>query len=164
MTSFDNRFMELLKYVDEATYIKDMKLIFEIISESPAPASATHHNCFEYGNIDHTLNVMEAIVKYQLYPCGKRAKMLRLALLHDWGKVNAYDFTSDGIEKILSYDDILETFYSIGKFGLELDEEEKNAIAFHHGGWTRHSNANRMNSLAVYLHCADLIASQVIER
>lgn len=152
-----------------------------------APCSTKYHLCEKGGLCFHSLNVFETL--RDLYVGDvydeeeydyKIASCAIVSLLHDICKVNVYHEVPkykkvDGKwEEYIGYDFVDDEPYGHGeksvklitKF-MKLTDAEAGAIRAHMGGYDKDpltcSNIFKKNELAVYLHCADLISSNVIE-
>jgi len=138
-----------------------------------APASARYHCSHDFGLLEHTYNVMRAVLDHKLYRNKEeKSQLLFLAFVHDLGKLLKYEKVEKGTgykgsdwEYKTSYNDVLDTFYLLGAY-TEISYPEKMAIAYHHGGWTGDGigNASFINQIGVFLHSADLIASHIEEK
>ena len=119
------------------------------------PCSYGHHFNRRGGLEEHQQNVVSIAIKY--FPKDNRLQFL--ARVHDIGKSQVYDI--DENEKISykspSVDHFIATVSMLESVDVGLDDEELNAIQFHHGGWSPFKG--QMTELAVKLHFCDLLAT-----
>lgn len=130
-----------------------------------APASKSYHLNFPGGLREHTLNVM--ICCKELYHAYFRikdifgqkqkvnySKIIFVAFLHDLGKIHEYKEKPYRHHTNWIVDMLRENKIVLG-------EDLMNALFLHHGGYS--GRRDKLNALAIILHSADMIASQVIE-
>lgn len=136
-----------------------------------APASTKYHGSYEGGLAEHSVNVMNRLMKKE------KETIAIVSLLHDVCKVDLYK-PQLGKEKI-AYEYNTKSFpaghgeksiFLIQRF-MNLTDEEILAIRWHMGafddavrGGSRDINAAyKRSKLAVYLHLADMAATYIDE-
>lgn len=154
-----------------------------------APASTKYHLCEEGGLCEHSLNVFDRIEDFYKHDHEDNIKMENcaiVALLHDVCKANFYatEYRNRKNEKTglwekypvyivndeFPYGHGEKSVYIISKF-IKLTDEEALAIRWHMGGFDcavkggeyACAKAFEQNPLAVWLHCADMLATYIDE-
>ena len=127
---------------------------FEI---NASPCSQKHHLNRVGGLKKHLYNVF-----YEACHYFERDDQLKfLALIHDIGKARVYKWGGEKGSEIMfrkpDVDHILHTINMLNEFGLELTNDELNALQFHHGGYSNFKG--NMNELAIKLHFCDMMAT-----
>lgn len=164
--------------------------LFVLMRELPA-SKAGYHGGYPGGLFDHCVLVANwakylalALEKYS------EAQLVKLALLHDFGKFYQYkNLLSPGFGVVEQYfvehtplyevENWLATrhhlsgtsvhvaagLWIIFNLGISLTPEEVLAIVFHHGGWSHLQlpDGDRSTPLAAILHTADLQCARVLE-
>jgi len=157
------------------------KKVFGLDDFWTKPASLGRHCNWVGGLAEHTLNVLK-VMRMLYNDCryvvgfGKD-EALFMTVIHDLGKIKVYGYVQregDVVPVKGVVDEMGDhnwyTLQILSELGIVLTDRQLNALIYHHGGWSGQSVANlvfkrsiEMNRLAVLLHCADLIASQVFE-
>lgn len=135
-----------------------------------APAAKRHHHACVGGLLQHTLSVTRLVLAAaDLYPELNRDLALTAALLHDLGKIRAYDPVSFD----LTHEGSLWTHLYIGAswvehaigglegFDTDLGLRVVHAILAHHGKLEHGSPVRPMTVEALVLHGADDLDAQV---
>lgn len=156
-----------------------------------APASTKYHSAEPGGLCRHSLNVCDALFKlldvFDQY--GETeiddSSIILVTLLHDVCKTNFYSMTTrrqraeDGSwQDVRAYmkDDAMpmghgeKSLYLLLQTGLKLTDEEAAAIRWHMGAYHDYDQRKTLDQafqkypLALFLHLADMIASQYYEK
>ena len=157
-----------------------------------APASIKYHGCYEGGLAEHSVNVMDAIVKVddmlnEKYGVPKESEdsLILVSLLHDICKVNTYFPKTlwrkndegkwesyEGYERnpIFEMGHASKSVFIIQNY-IKLTPQEAQAIYWHMGPYdlSDYSNANEMgnaytkNTLAFKLNMADMMSTYILE-
>ncbi len=152
----------------ERVFLDDPDFLRRFIS---APAAKFYHHACLGGLIEHSLGVAMLADKIaSLYPELSRDLLLTVALLHDVGKVESYEWQA----KLEASDDgeLLEHIYlgtrrveqaidSLGDFPEELRRLVLHALLSHHGEQAKGSPVPPKALEAVVLHLLDMIDSHV---
>lgn len=156
----------------------------EQILAAPASNKADYHNCFPCGLLDHTLRVYvilkDIVEKYDTSNTISRDSMIKVALLHDLGKIGDEEAeyylpqTSDWHrDKLGQFYQINEeiTFMTVAhrslywaqRYNIPLTKEEFQAIMIHDGQFVESNRpyANKEVLLAVLLNMADVLALHI---
>ena len=150
-----------------------------------APCSTQHHLCKRGGLAEHSLNVMETMLKIASalgLSLEYQDSIIITGLLHDVGKAG-FNGIPNYISNVLKKGEISKTKpYEVNKelLGLphevlsvsiitkfiDLSVEEYQAILYHNGLYTPLGNAIKGKETPLYLllHMSDMWASRVIER
>jgi len=175
---------ELIEYVNST--IKDMEnpelknLLNSFFNDDEftkefytAPAAKIHHHNYVGGLLDHTVEVLKiSKTIYHLFPEIDKDLLYTGALLHDIGKIRAYDYDNLTI-KMSERGKLLDHLYLSGvmveerleevKISKELSNQLLHVILSHHGdvklGWG--SIVDPKTPVAVALHYADLMDARV---
>lgn len=162
---------------------EDLLAHLHAIGYFTAPASSQYHLAYDGGLLEHSLNVLDIILRLQ-EPLGLKAtteSIVLVALFHDIGKA-AYYNKPNYIENILKsgkrsdakpYETNKEGFgipheisavHILSQF-IELTEEETFAILVHNGLYTSvgYSLKGKERPLQLALHTADMWASRFVE-
>lgn len=138
-----------------------------------APAAKFHHHNYISGLLDHTVEVLKISKTLdQLFPELNKDLLYSAALLHDIGKIRAYDYNNLSI-KMSEEGQLLDHLYLSGKMVEEklnelnipkdLSDQLLHIILSHHGavsnGWG--SIVDPKTAEAVTLHYADLLDARV---
>lgn len=140
-----------------------------------APASTKYHGSYEGGLAEHSVNVMNRLMKKEVLQGYTKETIAIVGLLHDVCKVDLYKPQLEK-EKI-AYEYNTKSFpaghgeksiFIIQRF-MNLTDEEILAIRWHMGafddavrGGSRDINAAyKRSKLAVYLHLADMAANPI---
>ncbi|NLG50413.1 MAG: HD domain-containing protein [Chloroflexi bacterium] len=129
-----------------------------------APAAKLYHHACIGGLLEHTLSVARlALTACDLYPGLDRDLVVTVALLHDLGKINAYDattfeLTSGGclwghLYMTASY--VERVIANLPDFDAEMGLRVVHAILAHHGRLEYGSPVRPMTLEAIVLHYAD---------
>lgn len=137
------------------------------------PAAIKFHHAYEGGLYDHTLEVIQiALDIYELYKDRlirevKRDDVILVAFAHDLEKTSKYRRNTNqrtllnGQDFEYNYDriDVNDTSRIVnilGKYGIELSDEQLNSLSFSHGGWS--VDRGKLLPLATILHTADMLS------
>ena len=136
-----------------------------------APAAKEYHHACLGGLVEHTLGVTHlAEVVTQAYPLLPRDLILTVALLHDVGKVEAYEW--EGGFRRSDEGRLLEHIYlgsrrveraieALEGFPAELRWRVMHALLAHHGEQTAGSPVRPQTLEAVVLHLLDMLDARV---
>lgn len=132
-----------------------------------SPASRTHHHAYSGGLVNHILEVCwmgERIIDSCRLNINKD-HFFAVALIHDIGKVGAYQKTDEGKwEHVPQKTRIEHSIIPILEFseitGIDLPREVKTAILGHMGGWSQ-TSVHPDDLLSALLHSVDLISSRL---
>lgn len=131
------------------------KIIHYHIAElKDAPCSIGHHLNRKGGLMIHLNNVMKIAKTY--FP--DEETLHAVSLIHDVGKARVYKIDHDCIMFISNIDHVFHTLDMIKEADYDITEEERNAIHFHHGGWSPFKDI-RMSELAIKLHFVDNLST-----
>lgn len=178
MADNKEKFLKLLKSVNREGMDKLIAWL-EKSSFFKDPASSQFHGNYEGGLCQHSLTVYEELVKL----CGRDDDTVKIsALLHDICKTGTYSVDYKNVkndlgvwEKVPYYKSISNGFpyghgeksvYMLSQF-INLTIEEVMAIRWHMGAyeskecWKDLGEAQKQYPLALYIHFADMIASQL---
>jgi 3'-5' exoribonuclease len=138
-----------------------------------APAAKIHHHNYVGGLLDHTVEVLKiSKTLHQLFPQLNKDLLYTAAILHDIGKIRAYDY--DNVSTKMSEEgQLLDHLYLSGRMveeklkevqiSKDLSNQLLHIILSHHGdvsnGWG--SIVNPKTAEAVALHYADLLDARV---
>lgn len=142
-----------------------------------APASTKYHGSYEGGLAEHSVNVMNRLMKKEVLQGYTKETIAIVSLLHDVCKVDLYK--SQFEKEKIAYEYNTKSFpaghgeksiFLIQRF-MNLTDEEILAIRWHMGafddavrGGSRDINAAyKRSKLAVYLHLADMAATYIDE-
>ncbi|MFX1346163.1 MAG: HD domain-containing protein [Promethearchaeota archaeon] len=149
------------------------------------------HGAYPGGLFDHTLlvvNYANFICSSLTKDTSWLKKLILTAICHDFGKIQHYGFKLDLNNRkikihIIEADDVrleLSSKFKISgqdrhvengiaiikkylsKHNLLFDDDMYQAIAFHHGSWSKY-HPQKFNTLSSILHVADMIASQILK-
>lgn len=138
-----------------------------------APAAKIHHHNYVGGLLDHTVEVLKICKTItELFPQLDKDLLYTAALLHDIGKMRAYDYDNVSI-KMSEEGQLLDHLYLSGvmveeklievKISKDLSNQLLHIILSHHGavsnGWG--SIVDPKTPEAVALHYADLLDARV---
>lgn len=181
-----------LKLCGENIHRDGIEKVLEWLEDSDffyAPASTRFHGNYEYGLLEHSLNVYKALkelVKLHGGDTFSEETIAIVALFHDICKANLYVVGSKNVkdektgqwhkEAIYKHDDKFpighgEKSVIILLRMMQLTDDEIYAIRFHMGGFDSAvkggdgsiSKAYELCPLAVLLHLADMTASYLME-
>jgi len=134
------------------------------------PGSVHHHHNYTSGLAEHTLEVIMLslhIAEMRDLLDLDRDKVIMAATLHDIGKINQYTMEESEWGYAMSKEDsklydhgmwVIEDFQKFS--GLILPPDVMEAIATHHGGWSK-TGIKMERVLSAVLHSADLISSRI---
>ena len=154
-------FLNLLKTVNRDGIDK----LIEFIDKTDfytAPASTKYHNSFEWGLLEHSVNVYKALKELTKDQWSDETLII-VGLLHDICKINY--FTTDDLMPLGHGE---KSVMIISEF-IKLTKEEIYAIRWHMGGFEPKENYSYVTKtfekypLAVYTHMADLMATYIYE-
>lgn len=157
-----------------------------------APASTKYHGCYEGGLAEHSVNVMDALIKIDEHlniaygvPKDDMNSIILVGLLHDICKVNTYFpktlWRKDDNGKWESYEGYeRDPIFNMGHGAksifiiqnyIKLTPQEAQAIYWHMGPFdlSDYSSANELtasygkNTLAFKLFTADMTATHILE-
>lgn len=174
--------------------VEDLLNLIEKTDFFIAPASTKYHNSYAGGLVDHSLNVLTALVKFAPKEIPYESLVL-VALFHDICKLGYYviDYKNQKVykkngtksdekgrfdwETIAYYtvDDKLPLGHGEKSVFMILDKmkltvEETMAIRWHMGGYESKENYQSISKayeeypLALYLHLADMEATYVLDK
>jgi len=178
---------ELLSQIsDERTRKIVLRIFVDIKDElSTKPAAIRYHHAYASGLYDHVKEVMN--ITLQLFDTFEkqmdcsRDDAIVASFCHDFNKIDQYVPAPEW--KKLKYGQLFDKKESIwineaaktvklcAEYGLILNDTVMNAVCLHHGSWSTevdskygHVRTEDFTSLAILLHSADLISSQVLGR
>ena len=140
------------------------------------PAARKRHHHKEGGLLKHTFQVvsiaLELYEKYKKHLPGITAESIYIvAVLHDLAKCKSYlynhrypadePYPFNHNEEFKDEPDVW-TIAKAEMYDLKLSYDEMMGIMQAHGGWSKINEPT--NKLAVIIHCADIISSQIIRR
>lgn len=136
------------------------------------PASVKFHHSYKGGLYDHTKDVIElALQLYNIFKDSvkdsiEKDDVILIAFAHDLDKIDKYiknekRFGYKNHEFIwndarIDANDTAEVVNTLGKYGINLDSNQLNALSFSHGGWS--VDKGKMKALATIIHCADILS------
>lgn len=129
-----------------------------------APAAKSYHHACVGGLLEHTLSVARLVsAACDLYPGLDRDLVITVALLHDLGKINAYDpvtfeLTPEGSlwgHLYMAASHVERAILSLPDFKSELRLRVVHALLAHHGRLEHGSPVRPMTLEAIVLHYAD---------
>lgn len=138
-----------------------------------APAAKVHHHNYVGGLLDHSVEVLKiSKTLHQIFPDLDKDLLYAAALLHDIGKIKAYDYDNVSI-KMSEQGILLNHLYLSGmmveeklkelKISKDLSNQILHVILSHHGdvkiGWG--SVVDPQTPEAIALHYADLLDARV---
>lgn len=151
-----------------------------------APASTSFHAAYEGGLFDHSLNVADCLIRFQLFGVSQSWKRkdspVIVGILHDATKIGAYSYVQDmnpstgdidcfwihnPYQKITGVHG--EDSVNKIKEHMELTEEEAFCIRWHMGAyegqqsWSAYDEAIKAYPNVLWTHTADMVASKLIE-
>lgn len=145
-----------------------------------APASTKYHGCYLGGLFDHSMNVVDELLRLDQIgasaPWTRKESPFIVGLLHDVTKIGLYvpntDTVSNGPYKVNP------EYKSYGGHGndsvckilqhMELTTEEMYCIRYHMGAyetdaWNKYDEAIRLFPNVLWTHTADMVASKLLE-
>lgn len=140
------------------------------------PASVKRHHNKEGGLAIHTAQVLKrALALFRSYrahlPNISIESVYVVAVLHDLAKTQHYKpspaYPIDRPYQF-EYDETFKPEHDVwtiavaNKFDLQLTYDEMMGILQAHGGWSKISEP--INKLAVIIHCADMLSSQILKK
>ncbi len=137
-----------------------------------APAAKRYHHAYRHGLLDHSLTVAQAVSALSAIFGGvSRDLALTGALLHDIGKLDAYQRAGEEIEMsdagrlhgeiALGYARVRDAITAIGDFPLELSQALLHIILSHHGALEHGSPVVPCTREATLVHMADNLGSKL---
>jgi len=129
-----------------------------------APAAKSYHHACVGGLLEHTLSVARLVLAAcDLYPGMDRDLAITVALLHDLGKISAYDpitfeLTPEGSlwgHLYMAASHVERTILGLPNFDPEVRLRVVHAILAHHGRLEHGSPVRPMTLEAIVLHYAD---------
>ncbi len=137
-----------------------------------APAAKHYHQAYRHGLIEHSLTVAQAVSAISaIFPGIDRDVAVSGALLHDIGKLEAYDFDGDAIsmsdsgrlygEISLGAYRIRHTIERLGGFPRELEQALVHIILSHHGSLEHGSPVVPCTREATLVHMIDNLGSRL---
>lgn len=172
-----NEFVKLYK-----KYIKRRgadKLLSYLVNKGflEAPASTKYHGSYEGGLVEHSVNVMNRLMRREILRDYTKETLAIAGLLHDVCKLDNYIKQETDGKETYEYNKNAfpaghgeKSIFLIQRF-MNLTDEEILAIRWHMGafddavrGGSRDINAAyKRSKLAVYLHLADMAATYIDE-
>ena len=177
-----NKFNEYYKQITRPG-ADELRLHLEEIGYFTAPASSNHHLAEDGGLLEHSLNVLDLLLKLQsVWPLKASVESLIIvALFHDLGKATFYgkpnyvenilksgkrsDAKPYEVNKeLLGIEHEIASLMILSKF-INLTEEEAFAIRHHNGLYVPSGYAlkGKETPLFLALHSADMWASRFLE-
>lgn len=160
-----------LKSLISMIYLPNQTKCFKLLNDNlsrfkQSPGSLSKHQAWKGGYIDHLNETMKiAIRMYEIYRHQRPhsfslSDVLVVLFLHDLEKPFKY------IEPKIEFhsDHEKETFINelIDKYGIELNDEQKNALKYIHGEGKDFSTTERIQSpLAAFCHICDTISARI---
>jgi hypothetical protein len=140
------------------------------------PAAVRHHHVRVGGLCVHTSQVLDLAL--QLFhdfrahmPTVTMENVYVAVILHDLSKTQCYRMREDAVLSPASpfeyaadwkYEHDIWTLSEAARFGLLLSYDEMMGVMQAHGGWAKLNDP--VNKLAVIVHCADMISSQLLKQ
>ena len=166
------------KDIMEMLQLKDLyKYLSEETDFLTAPASSCFHGDYEGGLIDHSLAVMDTLLRFTYQfnlEWGIPHSPWLIGLLHDVCKINTYEKVN-GVWKNVNpvQEHGILSIKILEEHGVKLTEEEKACIHYHMGPWTKDIDESlgdlsytqmidRYPNL-LWVHTADMYASQILK-
>ena len=181
--NYDERYRGLINLVK--TREKEVRDFIRFLEEETSwltsPASTRFHNDFEGGLLEHSISVMETLLKIKeiLAPHIESESCVIVGLFHDVGKVgypgkpyylpnpNGYDARRKYIvnPEIVCMGIAVRSLFLVSQH-IFLTEEEAQAIVYHDGQYIEENKviAHREGPLTLLLSYADNWAGSVLER
>ncbi|MBB6217536.1 23S rRNA maturation-related 3'-5' exoribonuclease YhaM [Anaerosolibacter carboniphilus] len=181
--SLRDRFLQLFNQLDR----KGKEELLSHLEENQyftCPSSSQFHGAKEEGNLEHSLNVTEVMLKLapHIAPELPQESIIISGLFHDLGKASYFgkpnyipNFLKSGeLSKSKPYETNKDrlpiphqivSVHILSKY-INLTEEETYAILYHNGLYTSDGYVIKGNEtpLLMLLHFSDMWASRVIER
>lgn len=158
----DNDYKEICSYF----YSEYSPLIYE------APSAVGHHHAYLGGNMEHTLSVLETALKLPMANVN-RDLLIAGALLHDIGKIKAYDWSGCSISmsrqgRLLDHIVIGLQMIAVYKENINDMDDLKfellsHLIASHHGKLEWGSPIEPVTKEAMILHNADVMDAMLFK-
>jgi len=137
-----------------------------------APAAKHYHQAYAHGLLEHSLTVAQAVGAISaVFPRLDRDVAVTGALLHDLGKLEAYEMSSSGIEMsdrgrlhgeiALGYFRIRSEIERIDGFPEEVSQALLHIILSHHGSLEHGSPVVPCTREATLVHMADNLGSKL---
>jgi 3'-5' exoribonuclease len=137
-----------------------------------APAAKRYHQAYPHGLLEHSLTVAQAVGALSAVFGGiDRDLAVTGAILHDIGKLDAYDWSGESIEMsdlgrlqgeiVLGYFRVRETIERIDGFPAGLAEPLLHIILSHHGSLEHGSPVVPATREATLVHMADNLGSKL---
>ncbi len=168
---------EMKRYLDEETQ-EGLRRIEEDTDFLEAPASTKYHLCRPGGLLDHSINVVDTLLRFWAAVDNSitMEQCVKVGLLHDMGKVDTYVKNDNDWEvrvRGIKYK-VREGIYIgaaqrslvvCGKYGISLTMEETQAILYHDGQFVDENKSIRHKEcqLTLLLHYADYWSCQITE-
>jgi 3'-5' exoribonuclease len=137
-----------------------------------APAAKHYHQAYRHGLLEHSLTVAQAVSAISAtFPGIDRDVAVTGALLHDIGKLDAYEFRDDAIEMSdqgrlygeipLGYYRIRSLIESLGDFPEQTAQAVLHIILSHHGSLEHGSPVIPCTREATLVHMADNLGGRL---
>jgi 3'-5' exoribonuclease len=137
-----------------------------------APAAKHYHQAYAHGLLEHCLTVAQAVSAISaVFPRIDRDVAVTGALLHDIGKLEAYEMSGDGIELsargrlhgeiALGYFRVRNEIERIDGFPQEVSQTLLHIILSHHGSLAHGSPVVPCTREATLVHMADNLGSKL---
>ncbi len=137
-----------------------------------APAAKRLHQAYRHGLLEHCLTVAQAVGAVAvMFPGVDRDVAVTGALLHDIGKLEAYELAGDAIsmsddgrlygEIALGYYRVRRAIESLGSFPVELEQALLHIILSHHGSLKHGSPVVPCTREATLVHMMDNLGSKL---
>ncbi len=142
------------------------------VSYRAAPAAKHYHQAYRHGLLEHSLTVAQAVSAMSaIFPGIDRDVAVTGALLHDIGKLDAYEMRSDSIEMsdlgrlhgeiALGYYRIRRAIEQLDGFPSELEHALLHIILSHHGALEHGSPVVPCTREATLIHMVDNLGSRL---
>ncbi len=142
------------------------------VSYRAAPAAKHYHQAYRHGLLEHSLTVAQAVSAISaIFPGLDRDVAVTGALLHDIGKLDAYEQRGDSIEMsdlgrlhgeiVLGYYRIRREIEQLDGFPAELEHALLHIILSHHGALEHGSPVVPCTREATLIHMVDNLGSRL---
>lgn len=181
------KIQELLEQISDEKLRKRALLMYAELKEQFDffPAAVKKHHTGRGGLNQHVMEVMNLALDLfdqnpAWYNCS-RDDVILVSFIHDMNKIDGYTvseawqkqkYNQDFVKSNRPYvNETARTVRMCQDFGILLSDYLLNAITFHHMGWSvdmsspyGHVNSEDVTALAILIHAADMISSQILGR
>lgn len=128
------------------------------------PAAVNHHHNFAGGLLRHISEMLRFGMPLAEMAGIEKESFIKAVLLHDFAKLKNYEISEAGVityEKT-PYPVEFWTMNQLAKAGIDLKDDEINALVMAEGGWSEYEGI-QAGRLAALLHIADLWSAAIIK-